>query len=200
MSQELTKETIEKLLSIKGETRGVALKTDEKFILREKGEEGLKMVEDELVKIGHPIKYSEINSMDFYPISLRILSILVIQKVFYFDEKKIKEMGAAAPKVSMMIKLFMQYFLSLKKTFEQVSKMWRKHYTAGEVEVGELDEKNKKIIIMLKNADFHPIFCIYLNGYFLSILEMIVKASGLCQETKCSFKGDKYHEFYLKWQ
>lgn len=196
----LDKKTVQKLLKIPGEARGVILKTDGEFILREKGEGGLEKLERELEGLGCPIKYREIEAMGFYPLGWRIVSLLAIKKVFEeFDDQKFKEMGAAAPKVSLVIKLFMQYFLSLRSTFEQTPRMWRKHYTVGNLAPVELDEKKKVIILRLQNFDLHPIFCSYLCAYFGEIIKIVVKKISSCQETKCFFRGDECHEYLFRW-
>ena len=43
-------------MKVKGEVRGAGLKVDWEFILREKGEEGLKRVEDRMAELGFPLK------------------------------------------------------------------------------------------------------------------------------------------------
>ncbi len=199
MNEELTKEVVKKLISVKGEARGVTFKTDAEFILREKGEEGLKKVEEKLKEWGQPIKYREIENMAFYPVGLRALSLLAIKEVFNFDEEKIKEMGAAAPKVSIIIKLFMQFFLSIRTTIAQVPKMWRKHYTIGDLVSVKLDERKKFLILRLRNFNLHSICCSYLSGYFSKVIEMVVRSKVSCQETECFFRGDEYHQYLLKW-
>lgn len=190
---------IERALKIVGDTRGVTLKTDADFILKEKGEEGISKIEAELKKISHPIEYNRVESMNFYPISLRVISLLAVKKFFNFDDEKVKEMGFCAPKTSLIIKFFMQYFLSLEKTIGELSKIWKKHYTVGDMYPGKVDEKNKTVSLRLENADFHPIFCCYLTGYLSRVLEMIVGNKVYCQETKCTFRGDSCHEYLFKW-
>jgi predicted hydrocarbon binding protein len=196
---EITKIEIEKLMKISGEVRGVTLKTDAEFITREKGKEGVKKLELELERISCPIKYNEIESMNFYPIGLRIVSLYAIKSLFNFDEEKIKEIGMFAPKTSLIIKFFMQYFLSLEKTIGELSKIWKKHYTVGDMSPVEVDEKNKIVSLKLENANFDPIFCCYLTGYLSKVLEMIVGNKVSCQETKCAFRGDNFHEYLFKW-
>lgn len=186
-------------MKISGEARGVILKTDGEFILREKGEEGLGKLEQELKELGCPIKYQEIEAMGFYPLGWRIVSLLVIQKIFNFNDQKFREMGAAAPKVSLVIKLFMQYFLSLRSTFEQTPRIWRKHYTTGDLVPIKLDEKNKTIVLRLQDFNLHPLFCVYLCGYFAEIIKIVVKKISSCQETKCFFRGEEYHEYTFHW-
>lgn len=199
MDQELNKKTAQELMRLGGEARGVVFKTDEAFIIKEKGKDGLKKLETELEKLSCPIKYQEIKNLGFYPIGWRIISLLVIEKNFNFNEGKIKEMGANAPKISLILKFFIQYFLSLRKTFEQVPKMWRKHYTVGDLIPVKLDEAKKTVVLRLENVNLHPIFCRYITGYFQKTLEMMVKAPVSCEETKCFFRGDNYHEYLFKW-
>ena len=202
MNQEITKETVQKLMEIKGEVRGVTFKTDIEYILKEKGQEGLKKVEEELEKVGAPIKYKEINTMIFYPVGLRALSILVIKKVFNFSNDKIKEMGFFATKISLIIKLFTRYFLSLQRVFfKEAPRIWKKHWTIGELIPVELNEKKKYAIIRLKDFDLHPLYCQYLGGYFCGVLKLIIKTAEITsEETKCTFLGDEYHEYLIKWE
>ena len=201
--EEISKEDINKLMETKIQVRGVVFKTDTEYILAEKGEEGLKKLEEELEKLGHPIKYREIKSMEFYPAGLRALSLLAIKKIFEFDDKKIENMGLVATKKSIIIKLFVRFFLSLERVFfKEAPRIWQKHWTVGELVPVELNEKKKYAILRLKNFDFHPLYCsVYLQGYFAGILQMLIKSSEMsCRETKCSLKGDEYHEYSIKWK
>ena len=60
MQDTLNKETASKLMAMKGEVRGIALKSHQEFIMNEKGEAGLKALEDEMASLGYPIKYKDI--------------------------------------------------------------------------------------------------------------------------------------------
>jgi len=201
MAEELTKELVQKLMAIKGEVRGVVFTTDTEYILAEKGEEGLKQVEEELKELGQPIKYQEIETLAYYPVGLRVLSLLAIKRVFNFDDEKIKEMGLMATKKSIIVKFFIKYVFSFQKVFfEQSPKIWQKHWTIGELIPAELNEEKKYAINKLKDFNLHPIYCTYLKGYLIGLFSMMVKSPQItCQETKCSFKGDEYHEYLIKW-
>ena len=48
-------------------------------------------MEKELAKLGHPLSYQKISNMDFYPVGLRALSLLVIKGIFDFDNEKIRD-------------------------------------------------------------------------------------------------------------
>jgi len=202
MDQELNKELADKLMAMPGEARGVVFKTDGEYILKEKGEAELKKLEEELTALGYPIDYKKIGTLAFYPIGLRILSLLAIKKVFSFDDDKIKELGSFASRTSLMIKLFINYFLSIKKVFfEEAPKIWRKHYSVGEFIPVELNEEEKYGIIQIKNYQFHPIFCLYLGSYLCGFFQMLIKSPSITfEETKCPFRGDEYHEYTIKWK
>ena len=58
----IPKEEIERIKSIPGEAMGASLKEDLRFILIKEGEEGLKRVEEELEKLGYPLKHNEIKT------------------------------------------------------------------------------------------------------------------------------------------
>jgi len=201
--EEITKEEIEKLIEVKIETRGVVFKTDGEYILEKKGKAGLKELEVALEKLGHPIKYKEIKTMGFYSAGLRILSLLVIKKIFNFDDEEIKEMGFVATKKSLIIKLFIRYFLSIQRVFfKEAPRIWQKHWTRGVLAPVELNEEKKYAVLRLKDFDLHPLYCsAYLRGYLSGILQMLIKTPKItCREIKCSFRGDEYHEYLLEWQ
>lgn len=198
MNQTLTKELADQLMKVKGEARGVLFKTDAEFVLKEKGPEGLAKVKKELAKIGHPIDYENIKPMAFYPVGLRIISLLAIQKAFDFSIEDIKRMGAYAPKKSLIVKLFTKYFLSLNKTGEQAPKMWEKQYTIGKLSVDPRAEENWNIV-RVKDFSLHPLFCHLLNGYITTVVQMITGGTVTTKETKCTFKGDPYHEYLSTW-
>ncbi len=196
---ELNKKIADEVMSPKGEVRGVVFKTDEKFILTKGGEKKVKEIEKEIKSLGYSIDYSAINTMSFYPIGLRVLSLLAIAKNFKMKEQHIKDMGSFAPKFSLIIKFFIQYFISIKKTLSQVSKMWEKHYTEGKIIPIKIDEKKKITSIKLEDLNIHPILCIYLMGYFSKMTEIIVKSPVEIKETECAFREGKSHVFSLKW-
>lgn len=200
MSYEITEEKIKELLEKDGEVRGEVFKTDRRFILDNKGEEGLKKVGDELEKMGSPITFKEeFDSMDFYPIGARVLSLIAISKVLDLDKEGVRKMGEDAPKFSFMVKFFIKYFISPEKIIEKAGEMWEKHYTVGKLVSGELDGENEGLTAHLYDIDYHPILCDYLSGYFSSILKMGTGRSVKAEEVKCIHKGDDHHQFVIKW-
>jgi len=202
MEEKLTKELTQKLMEVKGEIRGIDIISDGNFVLRNHGKEGLKRVEEKLKEVGFPIEYRKIKPMGFYPSALKALSLLAIKEALGYDDEKIEEIGKSAPKFSLIIKLFVKYFASLKKFFfGHTPRIWREYWTIGEFIPVELNEEEKFAIIRYQNFDLHPIYCLYLKGYFTTLTKLITGAKKVeCKETKCTFRGDKFHEYFLKWE
>lgn len=195
----LTKKEVENLMKVKGESRGMNIKIDLDFVLETKGEQGLKKVEAKMAELGYPLKYKEIKPMDFYRVGFEATILVVIKEVFNFNEKDIEKMGVSVVKFSLIMKIFMKYFGSLKLLVKQVPKIWQEHYTIGDLEVPEFSEEKRYVILREKNFKVHPIYCNIHRGYFAKVCEMAVKSPVTCKESKCMFKGDEYHEFLLTW-
>lgn len=195
----LTKESAKKLMDTAGEARGINLKTDWEVVLSKYGKEGLEKLEAKMAELGYPVKYNEIRTMDFYPVGLDVLSILSIKEVFNLGDQELKELGAAAVKFSLFLKVLIKYFPSLNLLAKEAPKVWRKHYSIGDLEMVETNEKERRAVLRIKNFGSHPAQCANLQGYFSKILQMAVKAPVTCEETKCTFRGDAYHEFVIKW-
>ena len=113
MKEIISQEELKKLTNIKGEVRGVALKGELDFVLKEEGKRGLKELKDTLKELGHSIDYEKIKPMEFYPLSLHGTIQLVIKRLFSWDDEKFQEMGKFEAKVSLIARLFMGYFFRL---------------------------------------------------------------------------------------
>lgn len=200
MEEIISQEEIDRLMSKKGEVREVALRNHKDFIFKEKGEEGVKKLEETMNNLGGTIKQKKLKPWAFYPIGLEIIELLVIKKIFNFDDEKIKEIGVFGSRISSIVKLFFQYIGSINFLAKKAPEIWRKYYTVGELVIKEVSEEKKYIILDVKDFDLHPIHCLHLSGYFSNMVKM---ASGSqttdCQEIKCVHRGDECHEFLIKW-
>lgn len=195
----LTKKQADKIVELKGETRGVNLKIDLDFIIEKKDQPGLKKVENKMKELGHPLEYRKIKTMDFYPIGMEVLMLLVIEEVFNFGEQELKEMGTAVVKFSLLMKVFLKYLGSLSLIAKQIPGIWQDHYTIGDLEMSDFSDKKRYVVLREKNFKIDPIYCKIHKGYFIKVAEMVVKKPVTSKETKCMFKGDSYHEFLLTW-
>ncbi len=200
MAYQITEEEISKILNAEGEVRGVVFKTDRRFIMDNAGEEGLKKVEEELEKMNFPFNYEEeADNMSFYPIGMRVMSIIAISRALNLDREGVYKMGYNAPKFSLMIKFFMRYFLSPEKIMEKAGEIWEKHYTVGKLEPTEMNIEEKFIKAKLHGINLHPILCDYLKGYFSCVIKMGVGEEVQAEEMECVHNGDQAHHFVIKW-
>lgn len=197
----LNKKIAAELMEIKGECRGVNLKNDADFVLKKKGKEGLKMVEKELEQVGCPIEYKKIRALGFYPVGWRIISLLAIKKVFNWTDENIRELGRFATAVSLVLRVYAKFFHSIGAIVKKAPRIWDDYFTMGRLVVPEYDEAKKYAFMEIKDFDLHPIFCRTMEGYFENIVKMLVKAKKVkCRETKCTFEGQKDHQFHITWE
>lgn len=197
----LTKEEAEKLIKIKGNVRGDNILTNVEYVREREGEEGVKKLEKKLAELGYPLKFKEIQSLEWYPIGWGVLEILVIKEIFNWTDKDVFEMGSFAAKVSFMVRTLMKYFISPEKSFKESPRYWQKNFDFGELEAYELNEKGKYAIFRLRNFKVHPILCINHAGYFLQMARYVLSAKeSKIKETKCVFKGDPYREYTITWK
>jgi len=199
MDDSLTKENLEEIMRLKGEVRGMAVRNHADFILKEKGEKGLKELEQKMEELGYPIDQGKIQQWEFYPIGLEIVELLAIKNLFEFGEEKFKEIGSFDAKVSFILRVFFKYFGSPSRLSIQAQNIWKKYYTIGEVKARELNEKEGHAILTVEKFKLHPIHCLHLQGYFSGVLKMAVGKNIASKETKCPFRGDEYHEFSFTW-
>jgi hypothetical protein len=197
----LIAETIESIKQINGSVKAVALQTDKIYIDLQKTQHGVALVEEEMKKMGFPFHYNaSISPTDLVPLPIRIASLIAIKEVFKLEDKHIRDMGCLATKSSFFTKLALRYLVSLKKMAKEVPRHWQRHYTIGSMDPGEIHEDEHFFIVRLRDFHIHPIFCTYLSGYIIGIVELIGNFSNLdVRETKCQDKGDEYHEFRVTW-
>ena len=203
MNEEIiSKEEFDSLMKINGEVKGVAFMADA-FILKEEGEEGLKRLYDVLEKLGfskEDLDNPKQKYKKLYPMGWSAVSLLAIKRLFNYDNKKIEEMGRFQVKISSLImRFFMKYFISLKDSIDEAPKIWRRYYTVGNLKVVECNEEKRYRIDRLENFNLHPLLCEYIKGYLSAMIQIIVKTEVSCEEVKCVHRGDKFHEFLMKW-
>ncbi len=199
MEEIILKEELDKLIKINGEVRMVGVKSYLDFILKEEGGEGLKKVEDAMLSFGFSLTRDKIRKMDFFPLNQLAVLLVVIKKLFNYDDEKFQEMGKFQVKGSFLLTMLVKYLVSLSRATKELPNLWRKHLTVGTLTAVELNEEEKHLTMRLENYRMHPLHCQILKGYFLASLQRIIRETGTCEETKCIFKGDDYHEFLVKW-
>ena len=197
----LTKSLADKLLKLKGEARGIHFKNDADYVSVKKGKKDLKKVEEELERVGCPLKYSEVETLGFYPIGWRALSLLAIKKVFNWGDEEFRELGAFTTGVSLVVRIYMKFFGSLELLLKKSPQIYNEYFTEGELHISDYDMEKGYAVVGLRGLDLHPIYCRVLEGYLEKFAKMVLKSGNTkCRETKCTFKGDDYHQFKIKWK
>jgi len=198
----LKKEEVDKMMKLKGNVIGVILQGHFDYIRDLKGENGVKAVEARLKELGYPLKAENIINVKWYPESIACLITLVSVEVFGWDRKDVFEMAYQAPRYSFVVKLLMQHFLQIEKNFRMAPTYWHKHFDFSEMETAGFSEKEKYGIIMIKDFHkYHPLICVYHQGYFTRITELMLGSKEVkVNHTRCLFKGDPYEEFKITWR
>lgn len=191
-------ENADRFMRLQGRVRGAVFETDAEYVKHRYGPQGLDRVKAALQEFGYDVKYGQISAMEWLPLGLRALSLLVIQDLFSWTDQDIKDMGDAAPKYSFIVKLFMKFFISPRVAFDHAPEYWEKHYDTGQLEAKELNEKKSCAIINLYDFEVHPTYCKYLEGYFQRLFKFMYPSSHVeIKENKCMCRNDRYHEFYV---
>lgn len=195
------KEEAEKLMQLKGKTKGSELITFANYIRELKGEEGLNSVEEKMEELGHPFHFNEVKETgQWYPESINVLVILVAKHLFNWSKEDVFNFGYNSPKYSFLSKIFIKYFMSFRMVFEGAPRYWRKFVDVGELEATEFNEEKKYLVLQLRHYLFHPVMCDYFAGFFLKIAENSVKSENVgIKETKCPYRRDSYHEYVVSW-
>ncbi len=197
----LDEKTINEILKIKGKTRGVVFQTDVEYVKYEKGKAGLIKLKKAVQEIGQDLPYDKkARATAWYPLSWRVLSLVLIKDLFNWNEEDIFKMGMSAPKHSFVVKTLLRYFISIEKTFTESAKYWQEHYSRGNLSAPEIDNKNGRLVIRISDFKVHPILCNYFKGYFKAISQLVVRSEQMTiQEAKCVFRGDPFCEYIIEW-
>jgi hypothetical protein len=196
----LDKTEINKIMGLPGKVRGVAFQTDAEYVKMYKGVEVLKKVEEELTKIGYPLKYEKINATDWFPYGLRSLSLLAIKDVLAMSDDELKAMGSKAPKYSFIIKTVLRYFIGIEQIVKFTPRYWKRHVNLGELQVPEYDIKKRFIMVRFVGITIPSIFAKYLEGYLSRIIQYVLPREEVkCEQLKHSAKGDPYDEYRIFW-
>lgn len=200
MEQIISKEEKERIDKIKGEIRGLALKIFKDFVTKKKGKEAIEELEEKMRKAGYPINFKKVKAMDYYPIKYMAVIFIFIKKFLHWKPEDFYEFGVFRAKSSLYIRLFLRYIASLERVVKNAPEMWKKISTSGELEVVEFNKNKKYAVFRIKNFyDWSPEQSPFFLGLFSGLTEVMLGQKTTCEETKCTFKGDEYHEFLLKW-
>ncbi|MBD3208451.1 MAG: hypothetical protein GF370_03280 [Candidatus Nealsonbacteria bacterium] len=200
MEYSFSKEEAEQFMSLPGQIRGGIIKADGDFILKKKGRQGLRRLEERMKELDQPLRFSQIQMTKFYPVGLKAVVLLSIKDVFGFEKEDFIELGRFASKSLSILRFFMRYLLSLERVAKEISQIWDKNYSVGECAVTEFNKKEGYMKIRISDFKLHPAWCHVHLGYLPATLQIIAQKKVACQELKCVHQGDECHEFLLSWQ
>jgi hypothetical protein len=200
---EIASDEVESIKKIGGKARGVTLVTDGAFVRRTFGEEGLQLLDEDLARYGCPASYSTAKAMEWIPFWCRVLSLVAIKARFepVLSEDILRIVGNAAPKYSLIVKLFMKTFASAKMATERAPKYWPQHFDRGTLE-SEYLPGDVGVNLVIHDYEGHPAVCAHQEGYFGGLFRLLKPDRSLSievNETKCRCRGDEVHRFEVRW-
>ncbi len=197
--EETLQETADRLKNFPGKVKGEVFRTHADYIRQKEGEDGVRRVEEKMAELGAPILFEEMKPFEWISEGMSSLTIVVAKEVFNWTEEDIFEMGRFAPKFSFIIKVMIQYLVSIESLLNNAAKYWNKHFDFGSIEV-DSDTENKKATVRERGLDTHPLVCLYHAGYFKGLCEFAIKSKNITvTETACTHKGAEYNEFVIQW-
>lgn len=192
---------IRELEKKKGMVRGEKFRTHAAFITLKSEEEGLKKVEKELEKAGHPLVLSRAGTFKWYPAFIHPMILVILKEKLGWTDEDIFEMGTSSSKLSFINKFLVRYMISAEKVFQKAPQIWRSYYNVGELSLAGFNEKDKNLTIRLLDFDMHPLVCLYNKGYMLQTVRNGIRASNIkIEEKKCTHNGDQFHEYFVTWE
>jgi len=198
MTENSLKEQADKLMKIKGGTKGSEILTLSRYVEVKYGKEGVEALEKKMEELGYPCRFNEIRPGQWYREALNVLAMLAAKNLFNWTD--LFDLGYNSPVFSFGVKVFIK-FIPLTSFIKQIPEIWKKFLDFGTLEVHQLNEKEKYLALHLKNCQFHPELCRYYAGFFLRIAEYLIRSKELTiEETRCTYKNDPYHEYIIRWK
>jgi hypothetical protein len=190
---------ISKVLKQDGQVRGGVLLSDSTYVRKHYGHQALGSVEAMTTALGYYIDYDRINTMAWYPASIRVISLLAIAMALGLSDKELREMGWAAPRNSILTKLMMRYFASLRMLVESLPSYWRKNYTVGSL-TGKLADR--ALYLRLAGIEIPRQLFSYLEGYFTSVVSMVIgnDRKVLMTDIGRTDGDDTCYELLISWE
>lgn len=197
-SEIISKEELEKIKSFNGDAKGAALIEDFIFIRKEDGKEALKKIQDYMKGLGISLDFRRIKPKENYPLWINTVVLLAMKRLLNYNYEKFQKLGGFNARHNIFTRIFMRYFASMDMAAEKAQEIWNSYYTVGKLEIPEYSRDKKYAILRLEDFPY-PGHCENFEGYFCNVVEMIIGKPGKCEETKCTLKGDPYHEFKVTW-
>lgn len=196
----ISKKQAQDLIKKEGNVRGSVIIANLEFINHRGGEAAIKKLQEKWRDFELSPDLSKIKPMELYPEGISVFLVLMAREIFNLDDNGIFEMGKAGMKLSLFLKIITRHFASFKKCFKESPKYWEKHFDFGRIEPVELNEEEKRAVIRVVGYNYHPIMCLYHQGYFLQFTNLIIGGDrASIEEIRCAHRGDPCHEYIIRW-
>jgi len=195
----ITKKLIENINTIDNPTIGYLMAADARYIIKNHGEQGLKLVEERFKKLGYNFQYYTIEDEKYYPMSIRILSLLIGRELFKWTDDDFRKMGEEACRISMLLKILIRFFVLPSTALSKAPEFWRKHNKKGTLSIKDYNYTNGRLVGCLDDYHSHPVVCRFLEGYFTNFMKFAMHVKKVkVKEIKCNHKTG-HHEFLVTW-
>lgn len=196
----ISKKQIQNLIRKTENVRGNVILANLEFIKYKGGEMAIKKIQEKSQEFELNFDFLKIKPMESYPEGINVFLVLMAKEILNLNDDEVFEMGRAAIKLSLFLKIITRYFASLKKCFQESPKYWEKHFDFGRIEPVDLNEEEKKATIRVIGYNYHPTMCHYYQGCFVQLASLIIGGKNVfIEEVKCVYKGDPFHEYTIKW-
>jgi len=198
--EQILKNEAERLLNIPGKTRGENYLTAI-FVKKRYGKEAVERLEKKLSELfGREYKFPKGRPKKWYLEGEDVLILVTAKHLFDWTDGDVFEVGKFHAVHSFTMRVAMRYFLNPKNIFEIAPRIWAKHFDFSELEGVKFDEKEKIMILRIKDYRIHPIMTQFYAGYFYAVSRCSISSKNIKVEiAKSVYKGDPYEEFKITW-
>jgi len=202
ITEESFQETIDRLKEMGIKIRGCCVRNMADSLIGTEKESLLDDIQQKARDYGLEEDLRKINVLKWYPFALNIAAIFSFYEVLGWTEEDIKTAGRNCPSSSaQLVFRTLAFSMSLEKSFKMLDHIWKSMIGVGEIESVELNTKEKYAIARIRNFPIHPFCCIFIEGFGEGFGKLLIEAEKYeCKETKCPFRGDEYHEYFLTWE
>ncbi len=197
MNKDIKKE-VDEIMKKEGNLKGSAFLSVFYFIRQKEGEEGLKKVEEKFVEIGYPFKEKDISVYKYYLNGYLTTLFIIGMELFNWNNDDIYEIGSRAPRLSFINKMLVSHFSSIEVLSQRGSEHWNKYSDVGKLSVPKFSAKERFMVVRIEDFEFHPLLCFFVKGYIKGLVDFTAKGVEV-SEQKCIYRGDKFHEYLVRW-
>lgn len=196
----ISKEELDWLMKVKGKVKGLGLRGDADFIREREGEEGLCRLEKAMADLGHPFSYQNIKIMDFYPLSLAGLGLLLSKRLFGFSNQDFEKSGELQVKGSFVPRFFLRYLTSAETAVNNAPTLWNRNYSVGRLDVVSFEKDKGETTFKIYDFKAHPLHLYVAKGYIRAAAELTLGKKVDCEMVEPG-PGDLFIcEYRLTWE